>query len=212
MLSTVQIATPPAVEPIALDLARRHCRIDNVAEDELLAAYLRAARTMAEIYLSRVLITQAILWTVTPENSLRPWWHQLRGPLELPRAPVQSISFVNVLDTLGNSTSISPASLPVMPPAVLIGWKADLAHSPSRLMIGGDTILSDGRALRSVNVGNIQVQFVAGYGATGLSVPQPILDAILLITAFLYENRGDAGGDLPMAAQWLLDPYRMMFI
>ena len=212
MLSTVQIVTPPAVEPISLDLARRHCRIDHSAEDDLLAGYLRAARTMAEVYLSRALIAQTILWTVTPESQLRYWWHQLRATLELPRAPVESVSSVTVLDALGNSTSIAAATLPVNPPAVLTGYKVDLAHAPARLTIGLDTILTDGRALRAVSLENIQVQFVAGYGNSGASVPPPILDAILLLTGFLYEHRGDAGGEIPQAAQWLLDPYRLMFI
>ena len=212
MLSTVSIVSQPAAEPVSLDLVRAHCRIDSQSEDELLAGYLRSARMMAERYLSRALITQTIQWTVTPENRRRPWYHYLHETLELPRAPVQSISTVTVLDDLGNSTAVSAATLPVVPPAVLLGWKADTAHDPARLTIGRETVLVDGRVLRHVNVDHIQVQFVAGYGVDGSFVPQPILDAIKLLTGFLYENRGDVPAEMPRAAEWLLDPYRLMFI
>ena len=116
MRSTVSTVTQPAAEPITLDQARAHCRIDTSSEDELLAGYLRSARVMAERYLSRALINQTLLWTVTPENPIWRGSHHLHWALELPRAPVQSISSVTVLDSYGNSTAISAASLPIVPP------------------------------------------------------------------------------------------------
>ena len=61
MLSTVQVVSPPAIEPVSLDLARQHCRIDSNADDSLIQVYITAARTMAEAYLSRALITQTLL-------------------------------------------------------------------------------------------------------------------------------------------------------
>jgi uncharacterized phiE125 gp8 family phage protein len=212
MLSTVQIVTPPAAEPLDMETVRLHCRIDHSADDAILFGYLRAARTMAEMYLSRVLITQTLLWAITPENSLRPRQHILHGPLVLPRAPVQSITSVTILDQRGNSSAIEPATLPIIPPAQLMGYRSDLAHSPARLYIGPSTILSDGRELRCVDLESIQVTFVAGYGDDAATVPQPILDAILLYCGFLYEHRGDSGADMPKAAEWLMDPYRLMWI
>jgi uncharacterized phiE125 gp8 family phage protein len=212
MLSTVQIVTPPATEPLSLDLIRQHCRIDQIADDELLSGYARAARSMAEAYLGRVLITQTLMWTVTPESALRPSWHFLRGAMLLPRSPVQSISSVTILDQRGNSTTIFPATLPIIPPAQLIGYRADLAHSPARIYVGPSTILSDGRELRCIDLECVQVTFVAGYGGDATTIPQPILDAILLYSGFLYEHRGDGGADMPKAAEWLMDPYRMMWV
>lgn len=209
MLTTLTVVTLPAVEPVSLDQARTHCRIDTGSDDELLASYLTAARAMAEQLLGRVLITQTLLWTVMPENPVWPSMHFLRDPLELPRSPVQSISSVTVRDTYGNVTTIAAGSLPVVPPAELLGYKADLSVQPAQLVIGPGTILTDGRNLRQANLDHVQVQFVAGYGTDGSTVPQPIRTAILLITAFLYENRGDAGGEMPRAARWLLDPYRL---
>ena len=212
MLSTVQVVTPPAIEPVSLDLAKQHCRIDSNADDSLIPAYIAAARTMAEAYLSRALITRTLLWVVTPQGSLRPDRSRLRGVLELPRAPVQSITSVAVMDVLGNTTAIQAAALPVVPPAVLLGYRADLLQEPARLAIGADTPLAGGGLVRNTEIENVQITFVAGYGAVATAVPQPIIHAILLIIGFLYEHRGDSDGDLPKAAEWLLDPYRMMFV
>ena len=212
MLSTVQIVTPPSSEPITLDIIRLHCRIDHDADDEILAGYAVAARSMVERYLGRALITQTLMWTITPENPLRPSWHFLRSSLLLPRAPVQSITSVTTLDQRGNSTTIPVATLPIVPPAELLGYRVDLSHDPARLYIGQSTVLSDGRTLRAVDLENIQIEFVAGYGADPTLIAQPILNAILLYAGFLYENRGDVGAEMPKAAEWLLDPYRMMWV
>ncbi len=212
MLSTVQVVSPPAIEPVSLDLARQHCRIDSNADDSLIQVYITAARTMAEAYLSRALITQTLLWVVTPQGRLHPERSRLRGVLELPRAPVQSIASVTVLDVLGNTTAVPAAALPVVPPAELLGYRTDLLHAPARLAIGADTPLSGGALVRNTALENVQITFVAGYGAVATAVPQPIIHAILLTTGFLYEHRGDSDGELPKAAEWLLDPYRMMFV
>jgi uncharacterized phiE125 gp8 family phage protein len=209
MLSTVQITTPPAAEPVDLGTVRQHCRIDSSADDNLLSGYLTAARIMAEGYLSRALLTQTLLWTVRPQSMLRPDHSYLRHPLELPRAPVQLVESVTVLDDRGNSTAIQPATLPVTPPP-FSGYIADLTTTPARLTVGPDTPLTGGTLLRHAQIQHVQVSIVAGYGAAS-DVPQNIIQAILMTTAFLYEHRGDAGGDLPKAAEWLLDRDRLQF-
>jgi uncharacterized phiE125 gp8 family phage protein len=212
MLSTVQIVTPPAQEPVSLELLREHIRIDQTSDELLLKGYLRSARVMAEQYLSRALITQTLLWAMQPRDPVWPGMHHLRWILELPRSPVQSIDLVTVSDVFGNETEITAASLPVVPPAALLGYKADLAFSPARLRIGPSTPLLGGHTLRQTNLESVQVQFVAGYGDNFESVPQPIIDAIMLLAAFLYEHRGDDGGEMPRAAEWLLNPYRLSWI
>jgi len=217
--TTLQVVTPPPAESVSLQLAKLHCRIDHSDDDLLLGGHITAARQMAESYLSRALITQTLLWTVLPENAVRPDLHFLSDWIDLPRAPVQSINTVTVLDQRGNSTEIAAAALPLVPPAPLLGYMADLALSPARMMIGAATALVDGRTLRQTALQHVQVEFTAGYGspaeppaaAVVAAIPQPIISAILLTVGHLYENRGDAVAELPPAAQWLLDPYRIMW-
>ena len=42
-------------------MVNQHCRIDNNADDDQLAGTLTAARTMAELYLNRALLTRTLL-------------------------------------------------------------------------------------------------------------------------------------------------------
>jgi uncharacterized phiE125 gp8 family phage protein len=210
--TSLQVTTPPAMEPVSIDLVRRHCRIDTFGDDDLLESYLMAARIMAEGYLSRVLITQTLLWTVRPSSLLEPERSHLPRAILLPRAPVQSIVSVNMLDELGNTTTILPATLPVISTWDVLGYVTDLALEPCRLTIGPETLLVDGRTAQQARLGNIQIAMVAGYGDTADTVPLPIVQAIMLTTAFLYEHRGDEGGEMPMAARWLLDRHRLQFL
>ena len=192
-------------------MVKQHCRIDNNADDDLLAGYLTTARVMAEGYLSRALLTQTLLWTLRPSSMLRPREARFWGTLELPRAPVQSIASVTTLDIWGNATTITPAALPLTPPAVILGYVADLALEPATLFIGRETILSGGAAIHATQLQHIQISMVAGYGPAP-AVPQTIVQAIMMTTAFLYEHRGDSGGAMPDAAMWLLDRHRMQFL
>jgi uncharacterized phiE125 gp8 family phage protein len=55
----------------------------------------------------------------------------------------------------------------------------------------------------------MQIDYLAGYGDTGDTVPAPIKHAILLLTAALYESRGDVNAPLPEAAWAIMTPYRL---
>jgi len=210
MLSSVLTVTPPAMEPVAREIAKRHCRIDHASDDQLIDFYIRSARSSVENYIGRALITQTLLWVMTPEGNLRSTVSWLRGDLTLPRGPIQSITSVVWNDRRGNTTTIPAATLPFVPPTPLLGYMADLAHLRARLRIGGETPLSDGRTACSADLLNLQTTFVAGYDATPDAIPQPIVNAVLMTVAFLYEHRGDAGGEMPIEAQMLLDPYRVV--
>ena len=75
MFSAVSVVTPPAHEPVSVELARLQARVDNLADDALIAIYIAAARTWAEQYLGRALVAQQLLWTLSytqPPNGF-PW-------------------------------------------------------------------------------------------------------------------------------------------
>jgi uncharacterized phiE125 gp8 family phage protein len=211
MRTTLQVTTEPSDEPVSLPILKRHCRIDQDSDDVLLAGYLTAARMMAEGYLSRALISQKLLWTMLPDPMSGRDQSRLRGPLELPRAPVTEVASVVALDVWGNTTTIAAAALPITPLAPITGYVADLDLTPARLTIGPETPLTGGSTLRWTKLQHIQVAFGAGYGKPG-TVPQNIVNAIMMTAAFLYENRGDAAAEMPQAAQWLLDRDRLQFL
>jgi hypothetical protein len=212
MLTTTRVIKPPAAEPISLDMLRLHCRIDHTSDDLVLAVYLQTARMMIEQYLSRPLITQTLTVTFRPEGQMPNGGHFLKTNIFIPRAPIQSISSVTVLDLNGNQTPIEPAALPTVPPSTLLGWIADLDLTPPLLTIGLDTELVDGRTLRQAGLQNLQVTFIAGYGTAATAIPAPIIISILMVAAYLYENRGDVAAEIPQGAREFCDAYRLMLI
>ncbi len=207
MYSALAVTAAPAVEPLALDLVKSHLRLDQ--DDDVLAAfYLTSARAWAEQWLNRSLITQTLRWVMaeTPPTGALPLlpmplmvlpimlsfqqvWNR---PLELPRPPLQSVSGVTVVDQDGTSTALVAGT----------DFLVDALIEPGVVRMISATY--------PTFVQHIEVDFVAGYGASGSAVPQPILQAILMMTAYFYEHRGDGDGEPPAAVEALLWPYRVM--
>lgn len=205
MYSALAVVSPPQAEPVTLDLLRRHIRVDTIDEDDLLALYLATARATAEQFLGRALVTQTLRWVMAdapPANSfplypftafILPLWLPysalFQHPVELPRSPVQSI------------VSVSTGR-----------WgQADAPLDPSQYQVDGDTEPSRLKLLGGAGAcpsDHTIVEFVAGYASPD-AIPRPIVQAILLMAGFLYENRGDAGGEMPAVAKALLWPYRL---
>jgi hypothetical protein len=211
MYSSLRVIAPPAVEPISLDEARQHLRLDSMHDDDLVTQLVTSARSMVEMHLGRVLITQTLLWTMSqdPPSGALPLLPMpllvlpvilsapqiMNKPLELPRCPVQSVSGVTHTSMDGTVETLAPTD-----------YTVDLALDPARLRLHWATVP---RYMQ-----HIQVTFVAGYGPAGSDVPAPILAAIKLWLAFLYEQRGDssdAAGNPPRAIEWLLAPYKIQF-
>jgi uncharacterized phiE125 gp8 family phage protein len=211
MRTTVSVTVQPTGEPVTVELVKQHCRIDSSAEDELLEGYLTAARVVAEDYLSRALLPQTILWTVRPSSMLHSEQSLLHGTLQLPRAPVQSVVSVVTLDDWGNATTIPLAPLPLVPPAPILGYVADLALEPATLLIGRETVLSGGYPLGATRLQHVQVAMVVGY-TDATHVPMTTIQAVMMMTAFLYEHRGDTSETMPDAAYRLLDRTRLQFL
>jgi uncharacterized phiE125 gp8 family phage protein len=191
--TSLVISTPPAVEPVSLQMLLEHARIDTDVTNDLLTMFLTVARQQAESYLGRALITQGITYTVG-ETWLqqRPrFWYQPE-PIDLPRAPCQSVTSVTWRDTSDDDTVLDPST-----------YSVDLTVEPAVLRILPGTITSCVRHICTV--------YQAGYGDTGAAVDMRIINAILVGATFLYENRGDAVAEMPKAFEWLLDPLRLQF-
>lgn len=83
----LEIVTPPASEPVALDRVKQHLRIEHGDEDVLLTAYLSAARLLVEDMTGRALAAQTI-------RELRDAFPEGAAPIELLRVPVTSVDEV----------------------------------------------------------------------------------------------------------------------
>jgi uncharacterized phiE125 gp8 family phage protein len=205
MHAALRVITPPASEPVSLDLARRHCRIDADYDDDLVAMYVTSARMWAESWLNRALFTQKLRYSVTwaPPPSATPlvpqslivfplnWPPLMKRPIELPRAPavsVEQITWGPLEDMQVADPGDYTLNLGVEPGYVAVKPQL-LPRIPQQSMI---------------------IDFTAGMSdADPSAIPAPIRNAILLLTAFLYEQRGDVTAAMPEAAKMLMWPWRL---
>lgn len=305
--TSLRVLAPPQTEPATIDTLRKHLRIDQDFDDDLLAIYLATARDQAERFLNRALVTQSLQWFLKRESDNRqghgwgewddsgggfglwtgPYWAQgrRREAIELPRPPCQSIQSVSLLDRVGNTTAavaltqassagattlqfasvgfpgfigngtfladLTSNAIPlgatvsgtpvVAAPNVtatlsspLIGnvgigdaiifsskaptlplpvpgttpapspslYLADLDLDPARLRLNWSILSELGTVEQPIQ--HIEVDFTAGYGSDGTKVPPSIISAILQLATFLYERRGDDGGEMPEFIRSLL--------
>lgn len=195
MTVSLVTVTPPASEPVSLNEAMLHLRVDVSdagphPEATLIETLISAARAHVEAETNRVLITQ----------TLEARWDAWRDVLELPRTPVQSVTSVTYVDETGATQTLSNSA-----------YRVDVAGLVARVTPAFDTAWPTARAV----TGAIAVRFVAGYGAAS-AVPAPLKAAMLLLIGHLYENRTAATEraltEAPLAVAALINPYRVPWL
>lgn len=198
MMTSLTLLTPPATEPVTLVEAKQHLRMDTTSDDALITNLIVAARLLAELWTGRSLITQT--WLMRLDAA------PVSNFVRLPKAPLQSVSFIKTYDD-ADVASVFAAS----------NYFVDTASAPSRV------ILRLGASWPSVarTANGFELQFVAGYGPNGSDVPAPIRQGLLMHIARLYAQRGDLVGPdghargelpdtLPEECLALYRPYRVM--
>lgn len=197
MTGYTRTVSPPPVEPVSLEQALVHLRLDaydsppSHPDEPLVEALITAARETAENFLNA---------------RIAEWELELRLPgfssvIRLPDAPVQSVEAVTYIDQDGAEQTVDPALYELAgPPA-----------SPVVRPVYGQEWPGDVRCQDDA----VRVRYVTGY-ATGSPdmFPETIRRAILLIVGHLYENReqvvvGASVAELPMGVLFLLQPYRL---
>ncbi|HTT98962.1 MAG TPA: head-tail connector protein [Rhizomicrobium sp.] len=179
---SLQLITPPSVEPVTLDEAKLHLKVDTTDDDALIERLITAARARAEWHTGRAFITQSwVLWS--------DCWAEL---VEIPLPPLQAVTAVNVYAGDGTATTIDASN-----------YTVDAASQPARVLFGCIPPI----ALRAINA--VSIAFTAGYGDAAGDVPAPVCEAILEIAAELYTHRGDGPEEISLSAQALLAPYRV---
>jgi uncharacterized phiE125 gp8 family phage protein len=164
---------------------RAHLRVDDDAEDELIAGLIRAARLIVEASSRRILV--ATRWRILLDR-----WPCGRI-VHLPLAPLLSVERIAVTASAGQEVELPAAAIALDP-----------ASDPPRILIGAEA--PDPGVARA----GIAIDLVAGFGATAESVPEPLRLAVRMLVARWFENRGDVEGPqtLPPEAVALVAPFR----
>ncbi|MDP3908891.1 MAG: head-tail connector protein, partial [Gemmatimonadales bacterium] len=158
----------PAVEPISTAEAKLHLRVTQSAEDDYIDRLIKSARQQVESATGRALINQT-------------WYLYLDGfppddRIRLPKAPLSSITSLVYTDSDGAATTFTADD-----------WDADTNPTPGELVLVYNKQWPTPSALRPHSP--IVVEYVAGYGAAGSSVPEPIRDAMYLLIGDAYTFR-----------------------
>jgi uncharacterized phiE125 gp8 family phage protein len=187
---SLNLVTAPTVEPVTLSEAKTDLRVTADDEDSLITSMIQAARGMAETITHRALTTQTWDWKL--DGFPNRW-------LEVPLAPLVSVSSISYIDIAGATQTWSAAEYIVV--------DAGAMTAPGRIVPAYGKSWPNPRGLPN----DITVRFVAGYGGAS-SVPAEIRWALLLIVGELYARRESAlvGAtivNVPYSAEMLLSPY-----
>lgn len=157
----LRVITPPTSEPVSVETAKAHIKVDIADDDVLITSYIATAREKGESLARRAFMTQTL------ELVIDAW--PSNGVLKLPRPPLQSVSWVRYLDDAGDEHTYTD-------------YQVDVRSEPGRIVFKS----FPSRAL--FPSGAIAVRFVAGYGAA-TSVPNVFIQGILMLVGHWYENR-----------------------
>jgi uncharacterized phiE125 gp8 family phage protein len=180
----------PAVEPVTLAEAKQFIRVEHNDDDDVIAALIAGARIHLEAQTRRALITQG--WRV-----MRDVWPAAGCLLLLP-VPVQTLDAVRIIKSDDTTLALE-----------LAGFALDTSDAPARLSLRGAPPAPE-RPLAG-----IEIDITCGYGDAPADVPQPLRQAIRLLVAHWYENRGlVAAGEqvapLPQTVAALIASYRVL--
>jgi hypothetical protein len=180
----------PEIEPVTLCEIKEQLRISGTSEDSLLAMYVAASREQIEEMTGLALITQQFRLTLDKfPNGLRTWWDgqqtgaigEIEGAnsfnaIQLPRYRLQSVDAMRVYSIDGAPTTVSLSSFVI-----------DTEQQPGRIILRSNSTWPV--ALQSAN--SIEIDYTAGFGDTGASVPYALKLAVMQMAASLYQHRGD---------------------
>lgn len=191
MMAIVRVPTDTLYsEPVSVDEAREHCRIDYDDEDALLAAYITAAREYAETVTRRTLISST-------------WDHTLDrfpaggGAIRLPFPPLIEVEGVYYIDPDGETQTLDPGA-----------YQWDARQEPGLVMPAPGYSWPATRRMP----GAVWIRYRAGY-PNGV-IPGGVRVAILLMVGHWFANReavtiGSAPHEVPLAVDRLLWAHRL---
>jgi len=162
--SSDTVSVEPTSEPVTIAEARRQCDLDDNYFDEQLQQLIKAARRKVEQDTRRALITQTRVLKMADFPG--------KIAIELPAAPVSSVTSVQYVDQ-GGSTQTFSSSL----------YSLDANHTPALVLLGYQENWPNCRGYHN----DVVVTYVAGYGAAS-AVPETAKQACLMLVRHWFDN------------------------
>lgn len=189
------VITPPSEEAVTLAQMKMHLQEVRSDQDTLIQSINAAARQWIEERIGRTLMDTT--YELSFEEYPQAW-----SRIELRKPPIIEIDTFSYTDSNGNVQEIADDQFvlagglaPFISPAYGIAWPATRSQ-----------------------VGSLKVRYRAGYAQAGSPdqrhlIPQPLIAAIKLLAAHLFENReavvaGTTITEVPFTVEALCKPYR----
>lgn len=182
----LKLKTAPLVEPISLDEAKLHLRVDSADDNALITALITTARQFAERETKRAFITQT--WEMFLDYAL--------PEIDIPKPPLQAIGLsIKVIDEAGAEAVVDPTT-----------YDIDASdNSPGRVKLRSGCTWPSHRGFAS-----FIIEFKAGYGLLATDVPEALKQAILQLLSHLYDNRG--AEEIPKGIKAMFWPFKILRI
>ncbi len=182
------LLTASAVEPLSLDEAKAFLRVEHDVDDALIGALIAGSLVHIEAQTRAALITQS--WRISADH-----WPE-DGRIKVTPAPLQALTAARVYDFNNVAQAIDPQAFVTDVGASVLAFAPWAWPAPGRLAAG------------------IELDVTVGYGDAAADVPEPLRQAIRLLVAHWYENRGLAAIGtvtvLPGTVAALIAPYRAL--
>tara|TARA_R110002020_G_scaffold290954_4_gene506364 strand:+ start:585 stop:1178 length:594 start_codon:yes stop_codon:yes gene_type:complete len=159
------VSVQPSVEPITVEDARLHLDLDDNYYDSQLSQLITVARKRVEQDSRRSLISQTRILSMETFPS--------SGVIELPTAPIISVTSVSYVDTNDVVQTFSSSK-----------YSVDANNTPSRIVI------NDGEDFPTVrgHYDDIKVTYVAGYGTSRSDVDEVAKFAMKMLISHLFNS------------------------
>lgn len=154
----------PAAEPLSLAEAKNFLRVEHDADDVLIASLVAAARNHVEALTRCALIAQT--WRLVLDR-----WPD-SGRIAPRIGPLRSLVAARVFNAANEPGAIDPETFVIDAAAGVIAAPGWLLPTPGRSLAG------------------IEIDIEAGFGEVASDVPPTLLQAIRMLVAHWYENRG----------------------
>lgn len=172
----IKLISPPPIEPITVQQVKRQLRFDDddTSPDDDIAALIPSARQWCEQYQNRAYITQT--WRRMLDNwpnecvDDRVWTGAYH--IKLPRPPLQMVESFTYTDSSGATVTWEPSN-----------YIVDSISEPGQIVA-----TSRWPDVKLQRVNGIAIEYKAGYGDAPEDVPEYIRQAIIILTAYWWEN------------------------
>jgi len=194
-LTEVVVLTQPKVEPVSRAEAKRWMNIDDefTDDDALIVGMITTARINVERFLGRALISQV----------RQAYWDSIRDRIWMPYPPIINVDEairirLNEETTLTENSDYFVQGIQDLWLRMATPFNLPAGHSPNDRFSEFE----------------LKVKYTAGYGTDATDVPETIREAIKMIVATSYANRGNISEEemtkIPAGAKFKLYPFKII--